>query len=159
MDNATRGRLETPAERNGDESPERRDEDDRGSRPGALMALSNEMVRLFKDQFGRGPTSARATWTGDLVTVVLESTLTPAERNLVKMGEHERLRETRMFFQYASVREFCEPVERITGRKVRAFISGLDTHVDGLAVETFVLHPADAPDAPSRTRFAEPRQP
>jgi hypothetical protein len=57
------------------------------------------------------------------------------------MGEHERLRETRMFFQYASVPEFCEPVERITGRKVRAFISGTDTHVDGVSVESFILHP------------------
>jgi uncharacterized protein YbcI len=126
----------------------------RESRRVASTLLSAEMVRLFKDQFGRGPTSARATWTGDVVTVVLENTLTPAERNLVRMGEHERLRETRSFFQYASVREFCEPVERITGRKVRAFISGIDTHVDGLSVETFILHPADATDARSRIELA-----
>jgi uncharacterized protein YbcI len=127
----------------------------RESRRVASTSLSAEMVRLFKDQFGRGPTSARATWAGDVVTVVLENTLTPAERNLVRMGEHERLRETRMFFQYASVREFCEPVERITGRKVRAFISGIDTHVDGLSVETFILHPAEAHNARSRIELAE----
>ena len=90
--------------------------------------------------------------------MVLENTLTPAERNLVRMGEHERLRETRMFFQYASVREFCEPVERITGRKVRAFISGIDTEIDGLTVETFILHPVGASDARSRSEFAEPEQ-
>jgi len=87
---------------------------------------------------------------------VLESTLTPAERNLVKMGEHERLRETRMFFQYASVREFCEPVERLTGRTVRAFISGIDTEVDGLTVETFILYPVGASDPRSRIEDAEP---
>ena len=52
------------------------------------------------------------------------------------------------------MREFCEPVERITGRKVRAFISGIDTHVDGLSVETFILHPADATDARSRIELA-----
>ena len=131
---------------------------DLASRSDVLMALSNEMVRLFKEQFGRGPTSARTTWAGEVVTVVLENTLTPAERNLVRMGEHERLRETRMFFQYASVREFCEPVERITGRKVRAFISGIDTEVEGLTVETFILHPIDASDARSRAEFAEPEQ-
>ena len=114
------------------------------------MQVANEMVRLFKEQFGRGPTSARAVWSGpDAITVFLEDTLTPAERNLVRMGEHERLRETRMYFQYASVREFCEPVERITGRKVRAFISGLDTAAEGMAVETFVLH-APGSIAPSR---------
>ena len=121
-----------------------------------LQAISNEMVRLFKEQFGRGPTRARTNWAGpDVLTVVLEDTFTPAERNLAGMGEHERLRETRSFFQYASVREFCEPVERLTGRKVRAFISGIDTECDGLSVETFVLHPTGS-DAPSRAMHAEP---
>jgi len=121
----------------------------------ASMAISNEMVRLYKDQFGRGPTKARTTWGGsDLVTVVLEDTLTPAERNLIKMGEHQRLRDLRMIFQYASVREFCEPVERITGRKVRAFISGIDTEADGLATELFVLYP-EGYDGPSRSDRSE----
>ena len=121
-----------------------------------LMQIANEMVRLFKEQFGRGPTAARAAWAGpDTLTVLLEETLTPAERNLARMGEHERLRETRMYFQYATVREFCEPVERITGRKVRAFVSGIDTEADGLAVETFVLHP-EGWDGTSRIARAEP---
>ena len=127
------------------------------SHDGSLMlAISNEMVRLYKQQFGRGPTRARTCWAGpDVITVVLENTLTPAERNLVKMGEHERLRETRMFFQYASVVEFCEPIERLTGRKVRAFVSGTDAAVDGLSVETFILHPPGS-DAPSRAENAGP---
>ena len=110
------------------------------------------MVRLYKEQFGRGPMSARASWAGS--HVILEGTLTAAERNLVRMGEHERLRESRSFFQYASVREFCEPVERLTGRRVRAFVSGIDTAADGLSIETFVLHPAGY-DGPSRTARAE----
>ena len=114
------------------------------------LQISNEMVRLYKEQFGRGPTQARALWSGDdVITVLLEHTLTAAERNLVRMGEHERLRETRLYFQYASVSEFCEPVERITGRKVRAFVSGIDTMADGLSTELFVMHPAGS-DQPSR---------
>ena len=116
-----------------------------------LAQLANEMVRLYKDLFGRGPTQARASWcTDDVLVVVLEDTLTPAERNLVRLGEHARLRETRMFFQYASVREFCEPVERLTGRRVRSFVSGCDTRVDGLSVETFVLYPANGGGRSSR---------
>jgi uncharacterized protein YbcI len=132
-------------------------ERERDQRPGSMLAeLSSEMVRLYKDQFGRGPVSARAAWAGpDVLTVILEDTLTSAERNLVRMGEHERLRETRMFFQYASVREFCEPVERLTKRTVRAFVSGIDTEVAGLSVETFVLYPAERPGE-SRTAVAEP---
>ena len=119
-----------------------------------LQSISNELVRLFKEQFGRGPTKARAYWAGpDVLTVVLEDTLAPAERSLVQMGEHERLRELRSFFQSASLKEICEPVERLTGRKVRAFGSAIDTHVDGLSVETFVLHPPGSPE-PSRTELA-----
>lgn len=115
-----------------------------------LTAISNEMVRLYKDQFGRGPTKTRTHWSGaDILISVLEDTFTPAERNLVRMGEHQRLRDTRMFFQYATVAEFCEPVERLTGRKVRAFISGIDTNADGLSMETFMLHP-EGYDGPSR---------
>jgi uncharacterized protein YbcI len=120
-----------------------------------LTELSNEMVRLFKEQFGRGPTTVRAAWAGpDIVMVVLENTFTAAERTLVRLGEHQRVRETRMFFQYATAVDMCEPVERLTGRKVRAFSSGIDTEADGLSVETFVLHPAGSPE-PSRNERAE----
>ena len=119
-----------------------------------LSAASNEMVRLFKEQFGRGPTRVRSMWASpDVLTVILEDTLTPAERNLVLMGEHERLRETRMFFQYATVPEICEPIERLTGRKVRAFISGVDTEADGLSTELFILHP-EGYEGPSRMERA-----
>jgi uncharacterized protein YbcI len=131
-------------------------EEQRAEHDGRVLAeIANEMVRLFKEQFGRGPTAARASWAGpDVVTVVLEETFTAAERNLARLEEHERLRDMRSFFQYASVREFCEPIERLTGRKVKAFTSGVDTEVDGLSVETFVLHPLDS-DAPSRIERAE----
>src|SRR3954463_1550365 len=125
------------------------------ARTSVLLEISNAMVRLYKDQFGRGPTKARTYWCGpDMVTTVLEDTLTPAERNLVKMGEHQRLRDTRIFFQYATVREFCEPVERITGRTVRSFHSSIDTKAGGLAIETFVFYP-EGQEGPSRTQLEE----
>ena len=128
---------------------------DAEARTSVLMEISNVMVGIYKDQFGRGPTKARTHWTGpDAITCLLEDTLTPAERNLVKMDEHQRLRDTRMFFQYATVREFCEPVERITGRTIRAFVSGLDTEAAGLALETFVFYP-QGQEGPSRAECAE----
>jgi uncharacterized protein YbcI len=135
-------------------STEAQQQTDAEARSSVLMEISNVMVRLYKDQFGRGPTKARAVWcTEDVLAVFLEDTLAPVERSMVRMGEHQRLRETRMFFQYATLSEFCEPVERITGRKVRSFLSGIDTEVDGLSMETFVLHP-DGYDGPSRTAYA-----
>ena len=56
------------------------------------------------------------------------------------MGEHQRLRETRLFFQYASEVEIRSIVEGTTGRRMVAFVSGIDTVAD-LAAEVFVLEP------------------
>jgi uncharacterized protein YbcI len=123
-------------------------------RQSVLMDISSEMVQIYKTQFGRGPTRTRTEWCGnDVITVVLEDTFAPVERSLAQLGEHQRLRDLRMLFQYASVDHFCEPIERLTGRKVRSFVSGTDTDTDGLSVETFILHPAGY-TGPSRTELA-----
>ena len=112
------------------------------SEHGLLSAISNEMVRIYKDQFGRGPTKTRTQWAGpDILVVTLEKTLTPAEHSLCRLGEHARLRDLRLLFQYAEIHRFCEPIERLTGRKVRGFISGIDT-ISDVASEMFLLHPA-----------------
>jgi len=124
-------------------------------RTSILADVSREMVRLYKEQFGRGPTKARTDWAGpDVLMTVLEDTLTLAERNLVRMGEHQKVRDMRTFFQYATLVEFCEPVERLTGRHVRSFLSAIDTEVNGLAMETFVLYPEGHP-GPSRIAAAD----
>jgi uncharacterized protein YbcI len=106
-----------------------------------LLAVSNAMVRMYKEQFGRGPTKARTHYAGpDTLICTLQDSLTPVERNLVLMDEHRRLRDTRMFFQYAKEDEFREAVERVTGRKVWAFVSGIDTRQD-VSIEAFYLEP------------------
>ena len=108
-----------------------------------LSALSNEMVALYKTQLGRGPTKVRADWAGpDALLVTLEDSLTPAERRLVAIGEHARLRETRTFFQYATAEEFVEAAERLSKRRVRAFVSGIDTAED-VSSEVFYLEPRE----------------
>jgi len=110
------------------------------------LQLSNEMVRLYKSLFGRGPTKARTHFAGpDVVICTLENTLTPAERSMAELGEHQRLRDVRMFFQYARETDFREAVERITGRRVRGFVSGMDTKED-IAAELFYLEPNGSDD-------------
>jgi uncharacterized protein YbcI len=111
------------------------------TQPGSrvLLDLCNEMVRIYKEIFGRGPTRARADWAGhDAVLCTLEDTLTRAERKMAEVGDHQRLQETRMFFQHVCKDDFRESVERITGRKVKAFVSGIDTVTD-VASEVFYL--------------------
>jgi uncharacterized protein YbcI len=106
-----------------------------------LAEISREMVALYKRQFGRGPTKARTSFAGpDLVICTLEDSFTPAERKLAEMGEHQRLRDTRLYFQHATQKDFRSVIERILGRKVRAFNSAIDTETD-VSVEVFHLEP------------------
>jgi len=102
------------------------------------------MVRLYKELFGRGPTKAKTEFAGpNTIICTLENSLTPAEQALADMGEHQRLRDTRMFFQHASEDRFCEVVERVMGRKMYAFVSGIDTEKD-VSSEVFYLEPDGA---------------
>ena len=106
-----------------------------------MLEISNAMVGLCKEAFGRGPTKARAQFAGaDTLVVILEASLTVAERNLVAMGEHQRLREARLFFQYALEDQFRAIVEEALGRCTLAFVSGIDTSRD-VAIEVFTLEP------------------
>src|SRR4051794_1473426 len=111
-----------------------------------LADISREMVRLYKEQFGRGPTKARTSYAGpDTIVCILQNSFTPAERKLAEMGEHQRLRDTRLYFQHATEADFRSVIERILGRKVWAFNSAVDTEAD-VAVEVFHLEPGHPED-------------
>jgi uncharacterized protein YbcI len=114
---------------------------------GSMLAdISNEMVGLYKNLFGRGPTRARTNWAGpDTLVCTLEDSLTPAERAMVELGEYQRLRDVRMFFQYATEDRFREVIERLSGRPVRGFVSGMDVKAD-IATELFYLVPLKRTD-------------
>ncbi|MCW2979872.1 MAG: hypothetical protein JWO14_1599 [Solirubrobacterales bacterium] len=106
-----------------------------------LAEISREMVRIYKEQFGRGPTKAKTNFAEpDVIISTLEDSFTPAERKLAEMGEHQRLRDTRLYFQHATEDDFRSVIERVLGRKVRAFNSGTDTETD-VSVEVFHLVP------------------
>jgi uncharacterized protein YbcI len=120
------------------------------SQGNALQSVSNAMVKLHKEQFGRGPTNARSYFAGpDTLVCTLEDSLLPAERMMVEMGEDNRVRESRMFLQVASQEQFVEAVEAIVSRKVRAFSSATDPGA-GVVFEVFSFHPEDADGDGSR---------
>jgi uncharacterized protein YbcI len=106
----------------------------REERFGQLAQITRAMVALYKEQFGP-----------DAIICLLEETLTPVERTLVRIGEHQRLRDIRMLFQYTAESAFRGAVEEITGRHVIAFTSGFDTTAD-VASEVFLLAPSTGPD-------------
>lgn len=108
-----------------------------------MLAVSNALTALHKEQFGRGPTSARSNFAGpDAMVCVFEDALLPAERAMVQMAEHQRVRETRSWFQVATSDRFIAAAERITGRTVYAFASATDPE-RGVVMEVFVFVPQD----------------
>jgi uncharacterized protein YbcI len=128
-----------------------------GERDGLLLSeVSNAMVRLYKERFGRGPTRVRTSYAGpDLLVSLLEETLTPTERKLAELGEYERVRDTRSVLARATEGELVEVVEQITGRRVRSYMSAMDPEHDA-ACEVFVLEPWPGP--PGTARKGRPGQ-
>ena len=122
-------------------------------RESVLAAVSAAMVRLHKEQFGRGPTRARTNFAGDNTLVcVLEDAMLPAERTMAEMGEQQRVRETRVAFQAATRDQFVAAVEQLVSRPVVAFASAVDPD-QGVVWEVFNLGPTDGQ---AGTRSAEP---
>ena len=106
-------------------------------------AISNHIVRTMSEYTGRGPTKARTHISDDVVTCVLQDTLTKGERSLVSDDLAELVLTTRRAFQGTMRHDLIDGVETILGRKVIAFMS--DNHIDpDAAVEVFLLGPADA---------------
>ena len=116
-------------------------------------AISNHVVRTMREYTGRGPTKARAYIHADLVTVVLQDTLTKGERSLAADGRDEFVLATRRAYQGTMRRDLVSGVETILGRTVVAFMS--DNHIDpDAAVESFLLAPADGEPHSSGARGA-----
>src|SRR5215204_2848723 len=95
------------------------DEQDGSRGVGALASsISNAVVRLISEYTGRGPTKARTHLHEDLVTVVLQDTLTKGERSLVRDGEHQLVLTMRKAYQSTMRDDLVEAVESLTGRRV-----------------------------------------
>jgi uncharacterized protein YbcI len=106
-----------------------------------LAGVSSAMVALHKEQFGRGPTRARSNFAGpDTLVCVLNDVLLPAELAMVRMGDQQRVRDTRTYLQVAAAQQFIDVVERLTGRSVRSFASASDPD-NNTVFEVFDLHP------------------
>jgi uncharacterized protein YbcI len=108
----------------------------------------------MREYTGRGPTRARTYIDEDLISVVLQDTLTMGERSLVRDGEVELVLASRKAFQRTMSRQMIAAVEAHSGRTVFAFLS--DNHIDpDVAVESFVLEPRSS-ERDADERGAEP---
>jgi len=107
-----------------------------------LTAISDGLVALLKEYYGRGPTRAKSYYQDDLVVCVLRGGFTRVERTLMEGGREDSVIQQRMDFQDLMRRRFEKVVESATGRAVIGFMSGNQQDPD-LMCEVFVLGPTD----------------
>jgi uncharacterized protein YbcI len=103
-----------------------------------LAAISNAIVTLFAEYYGRGPTKAKTYAFDNYLITVLEDILTTVERTLVDRGEEELVRRVRLTFQEATAERFTSEVSAIAGREVVGYHSQV-TFNPSIGFEIFVL--------------------
>jgi uncharacterized protein YbcI len=104
-----------------------------------LAAVTNGVVQLFREYYGRGPTKAKSfLLDGYIVVCVLEDTMTTVEQTLVKNGNTDMVRQVRLTFQGVMADEFKSVVEKAMGRSVATYHSQLTMDPD-MGFEFFVL--------------------
>jgi len=112
-------------------------------------AISAEMEALYTLVYGHERASATTYINGNVVLCVLENILTDHERMLVEAGSSAAVIDARVAFQTENEDEFTEAVERLTRRRVVAFMSANQT-TPGVAAELFFLEPNAGADASLR---------
>lgn len=107
----------------------------------AEQEISAELLRIHEESYGVGATKVVTHVLDELVVVVIDVELTPAERTLLDAGHADAVKRTRESFQEVIGPTFQATVEHATGRRVNAFVSHLN--VEPLfSVELFRLSPS-----------------
>ena len=110
-----------------------------------LTAISDGMVALLKEFYGRGPTRTKSYYADDLVVCVLRGGFSRVEETLLEGGRGPAVIQQRMEFQELMRERFETVIEHATGRCVIGFMSGNQQHPD-MMCEVFILAPSDLVD-------------
>jgi uncharacterized protein YbcI len=110
-----------------------------------LTAISDGMVALLKEFYGRGPKRAKSYYEDDLVVCLLRGGFTRVEQTLLAGGRGSSVIQQRMEFQELMRERFTAVIEQATGRRVIGFMSGNQQHPD-MMCEVFILAPTDLVD-------------
>ena len=106
-----------------------------------LAEITNGIVRLFSEYYGRGPTRAKTYLLEDrYVVTVLRDTMTTVEKTLAENGHIHMVRDVRLTFQEAMAAEFKAVVEQALGRRVESYHSQILVEPD-VGFEFFLLEP------------------
>jgi uncharacterized protein YbcI len=110
-----------------------------------LTAISEGLVSLLKEFYGRGPTRAKTYFEDDLVVCLLRGGFSRVEQTLLEGGRGSSVIQQRMEFQDLMRERFERVIEAATGRRVIGFMSGNQQDPD-IMCEVFVLAPTDLVD-------------
>ena len=111
-------------------------------------AISNAVVRIYTEHHGRGPTRAKSYLFDDVVLTVMEESAATVEQTLAKAGDEQLVRDIRARVQGAVAEQLRGAVEQVTGRRVRAFMSGSQLEPD-VKCDVFLLEPQPAAEVGS----------
>jgi uncharacterized protein YbcI len=111
---------------------------------GLRLEISNAVVGMKKQFYGRGPTKARTFINENYVFAVLEGGLTRNEETLLAAGEDDVVRSYRLKFQEVMTKTVTEAIEQLTGRKVIGYHSQIVFRPD----RTFEIFVLDGPPRP-----------
>lgn len=110
-----------------------------------LTAISEGIVALLKEYYGRGPTRAKSYYEDDLVVCVLRGGFSRVEQTLVDGGRGSAVIQQRMEFQDLMRERFEAVIEEATGQRVIGFMSGNQQDPD-IMCEVFILEATDLVD-------------
>ena len=109
--------------------------------PRLTEAISAAMVELYADFYDHDPTTAVTYINDKIVVCVLENILSDSEDLLLADGARGEVIDGRVAFQTETEDEFTAAIERLTHRRVVAFLSANQT-APGVACELFFLEAA-----------------
>jgi uncharacterized protein YbcI len=105
---------------------------------GMTEAISAAMVELYGRFYGHDRTTATTYLNDNVVVCILEDILSSGESDQMADGARGAVIDGRIAFQEGAEDEFTAAIERLTGRKVTAFLSANQTD-PGVASELFFL--------------------
>jgi uncharacterized protein YbcI len=101
-------------------------------------AVTSALVGIHNEHLGRGPKTASTFHSGNVLVTLVNGVLTHAEKTLTETRHTDAVTNMRHLLQRTMEADFRVAVERLTGRKVLAFISGNQVDPD-IAAELFIL--------------------
>jgi uncharacterized protein YbcI len=109
-----------------------------------LAAISNRIVAILREHYGRGPMKAKTYALDDIIVVVMRgSGFTPLEQTMMDSGQPNRVVEMRHDFQHMVTKRFTGTIEELTGRRVLAFLSQAHVEPDVTIEMFFIDRPLD----------------